>query len=109
MAIALCPLARSVATPSQPSESRCDPWQTHAIRDGSCRVCSLMASHNLSLTRVQMESMDEAVLTFSRISCAVDPVSARSLVGRHNSWLLLCSFSAQRYLGENWVVVGEWW
>ena len=73
-----------------------------------------MASHNLSLNRVQMESMDEAVLTFSRISwCSVqrslDPVPARSLVGRHNSWLLLCSFSAQRYLGENWIVVGEWW
>ena len=69
-------------------------------------MCSLMASHNLSLNRVQMESMDEAVLTFSRISCCIsvqrspDPVPARSLVGRHNSWILLCSFSAQRYLGE---------
>ena len=33
---------------------------------------------------------------------SLDPVPARSLVGRHNSWLLLCSFSTQRYLGENW-------
>ena len=34
-------------------------------------MCSLMASHNLSLNRVQMESMDEAVLTFSRISWCI--------------------------------------
>ena len=34
-------------------------------------VCSLMASHNLSLNRVQMESMDETVLTFSRISWCI--------------------------------------
>ena len=48
------------------------------------------------------------ILVYS-VQRSLDPGPARSLVGRHNSWLLLCSFSAQRYLGENGVVVGEWW
>ena len=108
MAISPCPLARSVATPSQSSESRCDPWQTHALLDGSCRDVLVDG-----LTQLVPEQGPDGIYGRSRsyflqdllvysVQCSLDPVPARSLVGRHNSWLLLCSFSAQRYLGGLW-------